>query len=244
MASSGARFRAASLVESGRGRCRGCVSRVIQFICSPWGKPSRWSTAVVICVILAAVFSRMTPAGPPVEPCPTASSSWRPAGPRRILSEGQLWAPSTAAALRGVLPNDHRLHLLTHAEAIAAGLSGHGRTLCGALDPPCGPRVKRPLSGILYRLCRRWNHAVRTGNSENPAGNPRHTNRRTSPPQPPEPTRPPTPDEALMKLFLDNADRGANHANDELIAALRQRARETQALADLPGAGTTGEDDR
>lgn len=34
-----------------------------------------------------------------------------------------------------------------------------------------------------------------------------------------------------MKLFMDNTDRGANHANDELVAALRQRAREIQALA-------------
>lgn len=34
-----------------------------------------------------------------------------------------------------------------------------------------------------------------------------------------------------MKLFLDNADRGANHANDALVAALRRRAREIQTLA-------------
>ena len=48
----------------------------------------------------------------------------------------------------------------------------------------------------------------------------------------PEPTdRPLTPGEALAKLFLDNADRGANATNDELVAALRQRARVIQALA-------------
>jgi hypothetical protein len=48
----------------------------------------------------------------------------------------------------------------------------------------------------------------------------------------PEPTdRPLTPGEALAKLFLDNADRGANAANDELIEALKQRIR---ALADPP----------
>jgi hypothetical protein len=41
-----------------------------------------------------------------------------------------------------------------------------------------------------------------------------------------------TPAEALAKLFLTNADQGANAENDELIAALRQRAREIQALAD------------
>ena len=46
--------------------------------------------------------------------------------------------------------------------------------------------------------------------------------------------RPLTPGEALMKLFLDNADNGRNAANDELVAALRQRAREVQALADPP----------
>lgn len=46
--------------------------------------------------------------------------------------------------------------------------------------------------------------------------------------------RPLTPGEALMKLFLDNADHGRNAANDELIAALRQRAREIQALAGPP----------
>jgi hypothetical protein len=51
----------------------------------------------------------------------------------------------------------------------------------------------------------------------------------------PEPTgspeRPLTPSEAL-RLFLDNADNGRNAANDEFIAALRQRAREIRALAD------------
>jgi hypothetical protein len=31
---------------------------------------------------------------------------------------------------------------------------------------------------------------------------------------------------------MDNADRDANAANDELVAALRQRAREIQALPD------------
>lgn len=52
----------------------------------------------------------------------------------------------------------------------------------------------------------------------------------------PEPTGAPegslTPGEALMKLFLDNADNGRNAANDEFIAALRQRVREIRALAD------------
>jgi hypothetical protein len=41
-----------------------------------------------------------------------------------------------------------------------------------------------------------------------------------------------TPGEALAKLFLDNADRGRNADNDELVAALRQWARVIQALAD------------
>ncbi|HEY6424919.1 MAG TPA: hypothetical protein VIY28_17110 [Pseudonocardiaceae bacterium] len=41
------------------------------------------------------------------------------------------------------------------------------------------------------------------------------------------PDHPLTPGEALAKLFLDNADRGANAANDDLVAALRQRARST-----------------
>jgi hypothetical protein len=43
------------------------------------------------------------------------------------------------------------------------------------------------------------------------------------------PDRPLTPGEALEKLFLANADRGAN---DALVAALRQRARAIQARAD------------
>jgi hypothetical protein len=50
------------------------------------------------------------------------------------------------------------------------------------------------------------------------------------------PDRPLTPAEALQKLFLDNADRGRNAANDELVVrlrdALRQRAQAIQALAD------------
>jgi hypothetical protein len=39
------------------------------------------------------------------------------------------------------------------------------------------------------------------------------------------PDRPLTPGEALAKLFLDNADRGANAANDELIEELQRRIR-------------------
>lgn len=46
------------------------------------------------------------------------------------------------------------------------------------------------------------------------------------------PDRPLTPGEALAKLFMDNADRSANAANDELVTALRDRARVIQALAD------------
>lgn len=57
----------------------------------------------------------------------------------------------------------------------------------------------------------------------------------TDPPVPTRPLdRPLTPGEALMKLFMDNADHGRNAANDELIAALLQRAQQIQALADPP----------
>ena len=45
------------------------------------------------------------------------------------------------------------------------------------------------------------------------------------------PDRPFTPGEALAKLFMDNADRSANAANDELVTALRERARMIQTLA-------------
>ncbi|HEV7451814.1 MAG TPA: hypothetical protein VGO16_10595 [Pseudonocardiaceae bacterium] len=51
-------------------------------------------------------------------------------------------------------------------------------------------------------------------------------------PHPQSPDRPLAPGEALEKLFMDNADRGANAANDELVVALQQRARAIQALAD------------
>jgi hypothetical protein len=37
--------------------------------------------------------------------------------------------------------------------------------------------------------------------------------------------RPLTPGEALAKLFMDNADRGANVANDDLIEELQRRIR-------------------
>jgi hypothetical protein len=39
------------------------------------------------------------------------------------------------------------------------------------------------------------------------------------------PDRPLTPGEALEKLFMDNADRGANAENDDLIEGLQQRIR-------------------
>jgi hypothetical protein len=45
------------------------------------------------------------------------------------------------------------------------------------------------------------------------------------------PDRPLTPGEALAKLFLDSADRGANAENDELVEAIKQRIR---ALAEPP----------
>lgn len=89
-------------------------------------------------------------------------------------------------------------------------------------------RVVRVLSGPVHRVPGCEDRAMSTG---------------TNPPEPPRapesPERPLTPGEALMTLFLDNADRGANHANDELIAALRQRARQIEALADLPRCGPT-----
>ncbi|MGH3899593.1 MAG: hypothetical protein ACRDTA_15400 [Pseudonocardiaceae bacterium] len=40
-----------------------------------------------------------------------------------------------------------------------------------------------------------------------------------------------TPGEALAKLFLDNADRGANADNDVLVEELLKRWRAIQALA-------------
>ncbi len=46
-----------------------------------------------------------------------------------------------------------------------------------------------------------------------------------------DPERPLAPGEALAKLFMDNADRGANAANDELVTALLERAKEIRALA-------------
>jgi hypothetical protein len=42
---------------------------------------------------------------------------------------------------------------------------------------------------------------------------------------PATPDRPLTPGEALAKLFMDNADRGANAANDVLIEELQKRIR-------------------
>lgn len=41
----------------------------------------------------------------------------------------------------------------------------------------------------------------------------------------PDPQRPLTPGEALAKLFMDNADRGCNAANDDLVAELQRRIR-------------------
>jgi hypothetical protein len=59
------------------------------------------------------------------------------------------------------------------------------------------------------------------------------------------PDRPLTPGETLEKLFMDNAANGRNAANDELVAALRQRALTIQALTlptnhDHPAPTTVG----
>ncbi|MGH3869549.1 MAG: hypothetical protein ACRDQ4_26285 [Pseudonocardiaceae bacterium] len=48
-----------------------------------------------------------------------------------------------------------------------------------------------------------------------------------------------TPGEALVKLFLDNADNGRNAANDALVVELLRRRRASQALADPSGPGGT-----
>lgn len=54
-----------------------------------------------------------------------------------------------------------------------------------------------------------------------------------------------TPGEALVKLFLDNADRDANAANDALVEELLRRRRAMQALANPSGpGGPGGRDDR
>jgi hypothetical protein len=46
--------------------------------------------------------------------------------------------------------------------------------------------------------------------------------------------RPLTAGEALAKLFMDNADRGANAANDTLIEQLQQRIRALRKTRDDP----------
>jgi hypothetical protein len=63
----------------------------------------------------------------------------------------------------------------------------------------------------------------------------------------PSPGHASTLGEALEKLFLDNADRGANAANDELVTALRQQARAIQGTREhdtphLPRPETTAQD--
>jgi hypothetical protein len=44
-----------------------------------------------------------------------------------------------------------------------------------------------------------------------------------------------TPGEALVALFLDNANRGANAENDALVVELLKRRRAIQALANPSG---------
>ena len=47
--------------------------------------------------------------------------------------------------------------------------------------------------------------------------------------------RVPTPGEALVALFMANADRGANAANDVFVEELLRRRRAIQALANPTG---------
>jgi hypothetical protein len=48
-----------------------------------------------------------------------------------------------------------------------------------------------------------------------------------------------TPGEALVKLFLDNADGNRNAENDTLVVELLKRRRAIQALANPSGSGGT-----
>jgi hypothetical protein len=48
-----------------------------------------------------------------------------------------------------------------------------------------------------------------------------------------------TPGEALVKLFMDSADRGRNAANDVFVEELLKRRRAIQALANPSGPGGT-----
>ena len=47
-----------------------------------------------------------------------------------------------------------------------------------------------------------------------------------------------TPGEALVKFFMDNADKGANATNDDFVVELLRRRREIQSLANPSGALT------
>lgn len=85
----------------------------------------------------APVFARMlTPAGRRSSG-PVRSPGGQPVPPGSPV-EAKCGCPAPVLPRWARCPTDHQLHLLTHAEAGAAGMTGHGRAFCGRRIPAAG----------------------------------------------------------------------------------------------------------
>jgi hypothetical protein len=94
----------------------------------------------------AAVFARLTPAGRRSSgPVRSPGGQPVPGHPGGDLAWG---CPAPPLPRWARCPLDHRLHLLAHAEAAAAALSGHGRALRGRRISAAGTPLSGPSAGF------------------------------------------------------------------------------------------------
>jgi hypothetical protein len=94
----------------------------------------------------APVFARMTPAGRRLSDAPESAPGGQPV-PAPSAETG-CGCPVPVLPRWARCPVDHRLHLLAHAEAVAAGLSGDGRAWCGRRIPAAGLALSGPSAGF------------------------------------------------------------------------------------------------
>lgn len=90
----------------------------------------------------------MTPTGRRSNPAPPCRVPGGQPIPHPSSTKASCGCPTPLLPRWARCPTDHRLHLLTHAEAAATGLSGQGRALCGHPIPAAGLALSDPSAGF------------------------------------------------------------------------------------------------
>lgn len=113
----------------------------------PRGDPDRPRTGSPPSVRGYVVITHRSPAGhwPGDAPAPAPGGQPVPQNPRAVTGCG---CPAPVPPRQARYPAYHRPHPLTHLEAANAGLTGHGRALCGRRIPATGLALRGPSAGL------------------------------------------------------------------------------------------------